>query len=93
MTAFRDRVLGVVRGIPEGMTMTYARVAESAGSPGAARAVASIMARNYDSTVPCHRVIRSDGTLGRYNRGGTERKAELLRAEAARLGMRRVDCV
>jgi len=42
-------------------------VAKKAGKPGAARAVGNIMARNVDKSVPCHRVIRSDGKLGGYN--------------------------
>jgi len=79
---FRERVLRVVKSIPEGQTMTYGAVAAAAGSPGAARAVGTIMSHNYDNSVPCHRVIRSDGTLGRYNRGD-EQKRERLVAEGA----------
>ncbi len=62
--------------------MTYGEVAELAGSPGAARAVGSIMKYNFDPSIPCHRVIRSDGKLGKYNRGAG-RKEELLREEQA----------
>ena len=58
-------------------------VAERAGYPGAARAVGTVMKNNYDPTVPCHRVVRSDGRAGAYNRGGEEAKKELLRAEGA----------
>lgn len=58
-------------------------VAERAGYPGAARAVGTVMKRNYDPSVPCHRVVRSDGRIGAYNRGGEEAKRELLRAEGA----------
>ena len=61
--------------------MTYKEVAIAAGNPKAARAVANVMAKNYDPLVPCHRVIRSDGGLGGYNRGGTGAKAQLLKAE------------
>ncbi len=78
---FRDRVRAVVAKIPRGQTRTYGEVARQAGSPKAARAVGTIMRNNYDPTVPCHRVIKSDGTLGSYNRGGTERKKQLLDAE------------
>lgn len=53
------------------------------GFPGAARAVGTVMRKNFDPLVPCHRVICSDGRLGAYNRGGAERKAELLREEGA----------
>ena len=75
---FADRVRAVVRTIPAGQVMTYREVAHAAGNPGAARAVANVMANNYLPDVPCHRVIRSDGTLGGYNRGGVEQKRALL---------------
>ena len=54
-----------------------------AGYPGAARAVGVVMKNNYDKTVPCHRVIRADGKLGEYNRGGSNTKRKLLKAEGA----------
>lgn len=78
---FRDRVRTVVAKIPRGNTMTYKEVALKAGNPLAARAVARIMASNYDPAIPCHRVIRSDGGLGGYNRGGIEAKRKLLESE------------
>lgn len=81
MKQFTDNVRDIVRCIPTGKTMTYKEVAAKAGNPNAARAVARIMAANYDETVPCHRVIRSDGQLGGYNRGGTEKKRAILEAE------------
>lgn len=61
--------------------MSYKEVAFAAKKPAAARAVANIMAKNYDPTVPCHRVIRSDGGLGGYNRGGIEKKRSILISE------------
>ena len=60
--------------------MTYKQVATAAGNPKAARVVGTLMAKNFDQSIPCHRVIRSDGKLGQYNRGA-ERKEELLREE------------
>ncbi len=80
---FADKVKQIVRDIPEGQTMTYAQVAAIAGSPGAARAVGSIMKNNYDPTIPCHRVIRSDGRVGEYNCGGPKMKEQLLIKEGA----------
>lgn len=80
---FAEKVRAVVRKIPKGKTMTYGTVAKLAGSPGAARAVGTIMAGNYDATVPCHRVIRSDGSIGDYNRGGSKAKRALLIKEGA----------
>ncbi len=80
--SFRQKVLHVVSMIPKGTVLTYAAVAERAGYPGAARAVGTVMRLNHDESVPCHRVIRSDGSLGQYNRGDG-RKRELLQEEGA----------
>ena len=63
--------------------MTYKEVATKAGNPLAARGVGAIMRSNYNRDIPCHRVIRTDGSLGNYNRGGTKRKRELLKTEGA----------
>ena len=84
-TLFAERVRKVVRAIPKGETMSYGEVAKQAGNPGASRAVGTIMKNNYDPTVPCHRVIRSDGKIGDYNRGGIEKKKALLVAEGVRI--------
>lgn len=62
--------------------MSYGEVAVRAGSPGAARAVGSIMKQNFREDIPCHRVICADGKLGGYNRG-IERKRKLLQQEQA----------
>jgi O-6-methylguanine DNA methyltransferase len=78
MKSFKEKVLQVVREIPKGKTMTYGAVAKKAGNAKAARAVGAYMKNNYDPTVPCHRVIRSDGTIGEYNRGGPAAKRALL---------------
>lgn len=83
MKTFADKVRTIVKKIPKGKTMTYKQVATKAGNPNAARAVGSIMRTNYDKTIPCHRVIKSDGSFGSYNRGGTVRKQALLKAEGA----------
>lgn len=80
---FAEKVRNIVRKIPKGKTMTYGTVAKLAGSLGGARAVGTIMAGNYDPTVPCHRVIRSDGKIGEYNRGGSKAKRALLIKEGA----------
>ncbi|HLD20407.1 MAG TPA: YbhB/YbcL family Raf kinase inhibitor-like protein [Patescibacteria group bacterium] len=77
---FRDIVLSVVRDIPQGKIMTYKQVAVRAGNPRAARAVGAILKTNFDPAIPCHRVIRSDGSLGGYNRG-VELKKKILDQE------------
>lgn len=78
---FREKVLAMVKKIQKGGSMTYKQVATKAGNPKAARAVGAIMRTNYDPEIPCHRVVRSDGSLGSYNRGGIMRKRALLRGE------------
>lgn len=88
MKSFRDRVRDIVRRIPAGKTMTYKEVATRAGNPHAARAVGAIMRANYDESIPCHRVVRSDGSLGSYNRGGEDRKRERLFDEGVRFTSR-----
>lgn len=81
MSTFSYRVLAVVRQIPKGQTLTYKQVAKLAGSPQSYRAVGNILNKNYDPQIPCHRVIRSDGKLGGYNRG-TNKKQEILKSES-----------
>ncbi len=83
MKSFADRVRDVVRKIPTGKTMTYAEVARRAGNAKAARAVGAVMRSNYSQDIPCHRVVRSDGSLGSYNRGGEPKKRALLKKEGA----------
>ncbi len=80
---FKEKVLVVVRKIPKGKTLTYKEVATKAGNPNASRAVGYYMSKNFDLTVPCHRVIRSDGKIGNYNRGGQSAKIALLKKEGA----------
>lgn len=79
---FREKVLTIVKRIPKGKTMSYKEVAGKAGHPSAARAVGAIMRTNTDTSVPCHRVIKSDGSLGGYN-GIRGVKEALLRKEGA----------
>lgn len=83
-SGFRRRVLGHLCGIAYGTTATYAAVAAAVGSPRAVRAVGTACATNpVPVVVPCHRVVRSDGSTGAYG-GGTEVKQMLLRMEARR---------
>ena len=80
-TAFQRRVWEALRSIPLGETRTYSEVARSIGQPSAIRAVARACATNPAAiVVPCHRVVRTDGTLGGY-RWGLERKKSLLEQE------------
>ncbi|HEV3244727.1 MAG TPA: MGMT family protein [Candidatus Paceibacterota bacterium] len=83
MKTFSEKVRDIVRKIPKGKTMIYKEVATKAGNPRAARAVGAVMRSNYDPSVPCHRVIASDGTMRGYNRGGAARKKQMLKQERA----------
>ena len=83
MTAFTRSVYRVVKKIPKGKTMTYAEVATAIGKPNAYRSVANALKKNFNDSIPCHRVVRSDGTVSGYNRGGPRAKLALLRAEGA----------
>ncbi|MDD4931482.1 MAG: uridine diphosphate-N-acetylglucosamine-binding protein YvcK [Candidatus Colwellbacteria bacterium] len=74
MSSFREKVIRVVKGIPEGETMSYGEVAASAGYPGAMRAVGGLMKGNHDPSVPCHRVVCSDRRIGGYNKGVVEKR-------------------
>jgi O-6-methylguanine DNA methyltransferase len=80
-TPFQRRVLEIVRGIPRGEVRPYLWVAREAGSPGASRAVGTVMANNpIPLLVPCHRVVRNDGHTGNYAFGAGE-KVRLLKME------------
>lgn len=82
VSGFRRTVISHLATIPHGSTRTYAQVAAEVGHPTAVRAVGGACAHNPVPVVlPCHRVIRSDGTMGQYL-GGTETKAALLALEA-----------
>jgi AraC family transcriptional regulator of adaptative response/methylated-DNA-[protein]-cysteine methyltransferase len=80
-TAFQRRVWAALRQIPAGETISYAALARRIGQPRAARAVAAACAANPVAVVvPCHRVVRTDGSLSGY-RWGVERKRALLERE------------
>jgi AraC family transcriptional regulator of adaptative response/methylated-DNA-[protein]-cysteine methyltransferase len=80
-TAFQQRVWDVLRRIPAGLTATYAEIAERIGQPRSVRAVARACGANVLAVaIPCHRVVRTDGSLSGY-RWGVERKARLLDRE------------
>lgn len=82
MKTFSEKVYTVVAQIKKGYTLTYKEVARRVGSPRAYRAVGNILAKNFNPEIPCHRVVRSDGSTGGYNRG-CRKKREILAKEAA----------
>ena len=80
-TAFQQRVWEALRRIPAGSTASYAEIAKRIGEPRAVRAVAQACATNTLAVaIPCHRVVRTDGSLSGY-RWGVERKERLLKCE------------
>lgn len=90
-TAFQEKVWQQLRKIPLGETRSYADIAEAIGDPNATRAVGTANGANPVAIlVPCHRVIRSDGSLGGYA-GGLPRKIKLLEAEGVPTGQRTLD--
>ena len=82
-TIFQLKVWKYLKTIPKGKVKTYKQVAIGIKSPESARAVANACAKNpYAPKIPCHRVIRSDRSLGGYSgRGGIKQKLKLLRSE------------
>ncbi len=82
-TSFSEKVCNIVHKIPKGKTLTYKEVAILAKKPKAYRAVGNILNKNYNKDIPCHRVVRSDGKTGGYNRGA-ELKANILKKELKR---------
>lgn len=82
--SFSTKVYSVVKKIPKGKVLTYKEVAQLAGSPRAFRAVGNILNKNYNPDIPCHRVVRSDGKTGGYNRGA-QNKIKILKKEGAKI--------
>ena len=81
MSSFKEKVLTIVKDIPKGKVLTYGEVATKARAPSASRAVGTIMSHNMDKTIPCHRVVRSDGSIGDYNGLQGNDKGALLKKE------------
>ena len=82
MSLFSERVYKIVSKIPKGKVLTYKQVAVLAENPLAFRAVGNILNKNHDKNIPCHRVIRSDGKIGGYNKG-PKVKEKILKEEGA----------
>jgi O-6-methylguanine DNA methyltransferase len=86
MKNFKEEVFNIVRKIPKGKVLTYKEVAIKVGSPKAYRAVGNILSKNNDPKIPCHRVVRGDGTMGGYNGLlNNRKKVEILKKEGVRL--------
>ncbi len=91
MTKFDKRVLDLISKIPEGKVSTYKQVAIALGKPKAARAVGNALSKNPNPVeIPCHRVVKSSGTIGGY-RLGRDKKVELLRKEGVEVIEGKID--
>ena len=86
-TKFQIKVWNYLKTIPKGQLKTYSQVAKAIKEPKAVRAVANAIGKNpYAPKIPCHRVIRSDGSLGGYSgKGGMNTKRKLLKLEGVLL--------
>jgi len=89
MPTFSQKVISIVAKIPKGKTLTYKQVATRAGNPKAVRAVGNILNKYYKNcvankkpTIPCHRVIRSNGQIGGYAKGEKEKRKLLEREKS-----------
>ena len=84
-TKFQIKVWEEIKKIPKGKTRSYQEIAVSIGKPNSARAVANACGKNpYPITIPCHRVIKSNGNLGGFSAsGGIKLKEKLLKFEKA----------
>ncbi len=88
---FTEDVYEIVKKIPKGKVMIYSDVAKAIGKPKSARAVGNALGRNKNLVViPCHRVLRSDGSLGGYA-GGIKKKISLLQEEGVICKNKKVD--
>ena len=88
LRAFQRQVLQQACRISRGKVATYSGLAEKVGKPGAARAVGTVMANNpFPIMIPCHRVIRADGTLGGFG-GGLKMKKKMLKSEDVKIDSR-----
>ena len=91
MTKFQTKVLEALRKIPKGKVVTYADLARYVGSPRAVRAVGTAVGKNpHLLIVPCHRVVRSDGSVGIYAKG-SKKKIQLLLKENVRVIGNKID--
>lgn len=89
MSDFQKKVYQACQKIPKGKISTYKKVATAAGRPFAFRAVGSLLHRNKDKKVPCHRVVKSNGLVGGF-REGIRKKIDKLRKEGVDIKSGRV---
>jgi len=86
---FKKKVYEVVKQISKGKVLSYKKVASLTGEPRAWRVVGNILNKNRDPKIPCHRVIKSNGKIGGYNRG-IKKKIALLKREGVKIKNKKV---
>ncbi len=89
---FKEKIYALAKQIPKGKVATYGQLATLAGSPGASRAVGMCMSTNKTpETIPCHRVVASNGKLTGYAFGGITKKKEILEKEGIKFINNNID--
>ena len=82
--SFNEKCYSALKKVPQGKVTTYAELGRAVGSPKSARAVGNAMNKNKNREVPCHRVVRSDGSIGGFA-FGSEKKTEMLKKEGVEI--------
>jgi methylated-DNA-[protein]-cysteine S-methyltransferase len=91
LSSFARKTLAILKKIPPGKVITYAGLARAVGHPKAYRAVGSVLNKNpFSPVVPCHRVIKSNGQIGGYNKG-MDKKINLLKKEGIKIKNKHVE--
>ena len=93
LTQFEQKVIEQLKKIPKGKVTTYGEIAKSLKKPKSSRAVGNAVGKNpFAPKVPCHRVVKSDGSLGGYSgKGGVQTKIKLLKKEGVEVKKGRVE--
>ncbi len=89
-TPFERKVFAAAKKIPRGKVLTYKELAQAIGCPNACRAVGNALNKNRDKNVPCHRVVKSDGSVGGFARG-TREKERILKKEGVEIKKGKID--
>lgn len=87
---FKEKVYSAVRKIPKGKVITYKQIALGIGNKNSYRAVGNVLNKNHDKKITCHRVVKSNGEIGGYNRG-IANKIKILRKEGVDIKNNKVD--
>lgn len=87
---FQEKVFAITKKIPKGKVSTYKEIAKAIKNPKACRAVGNTLNKNKSKLIPCHRVVRTDGSVGEYNKG-VKKKIEILKKEGIEIRNGRIN--